>query len=71
MYLQKNMKYLKERSGLSFEKLSSESGVSAKSLYTLVHTDGKNITVQTMVRISKYFKYSIDDLIYTDITHKK
>lgn len=67
MFLQKNIKYLLNKNELSYRDVSKESSVSTRAISFIVNKDCSNVTINTVLNLSKYFNISIDDLINTDL----
>ncbi|MGF0145074.1 helix-turn-helix domain-containing protein [Sharpea azabuensis] len=53
---------------ISYRTLSKESGVSRGSLQNIFNIkDVSKVSVGTVIRLSEYFKVSLDDLLFKDL----
>ena len=67
MYLQKNVSYLKMKYKLTYQEICSQAGINMRTVTRLLKTDGKNLRIDTVMRVAELFQISIDDLIYKDL----
>ena len=68
IYLKSNIHVLKEMKNISYRTLSKESGVSRCSLQNIFNIkDVSKVSVGTVIRLSEYFKVSLDDLLFKDL----
>lgn len=63
--LSNNLRYLREKKGLSLQQLSSEIGINKQSLYN--YENGVSPSVEYISRLSEYFKITVDSLINSDL----
>ena len=61
--LDKNIKRLREAKGLSQEKLARLADVANNTLIKMESGENKNPTLETLKKVAKTFKVSVDELI--------
>lgn len=62
-----NLKFLRERKAQSQEKLSTELGITRSQLSAYEKGQTRNPTMDMMIRVSEYFRISLDVLIKVDL----
>jgi transcriptional regulator with XRE-family HTH domain len=67
-YFSGNLKFLRERKAQSQEKLSTMLGVTRSQLSAYEKGQTKNPTLDMMMKVSEYFKISLDILVKVDLT---
>lgn len=70
MYIQKNLAYLKEKNEYSYQEISKYTGLNVNTLYSIVVGSYKNITITTVIKLTQFFRISIDDFVYKDLSKK-
>ena len=70
MYIQKNLTYLKEKNEYSYQEISKHPGLNVNALYSIVVGSYKNITITTVIKLTQFFRISIDDFVYKDLSKK-
>lgn len=68
MFLGSNIKYLRNRKGLTQEAIAGSFGISRSTLNNYENAVVLNPTADILVMISKYFNVSVDVLLKTDLT---
>lgn len=71
MFLIQNLNYLKEQSGMSFQKLSSASGIKQTTLKYVFTEKTTNPSFEVVIVLAKLFNISLDDLVYKDLSKEK
>jgi len=71
MFWSKNLKYLRDKSGLSFRKLCKEIGIDSSTLRRLEMGVTSNPRLQTVLDLCEFFSVSIQDILYADIEKDK
>ena len=61
-----SLKELRERQGYSIRKLSEVTGISRSQISRIESNQNKTLNIETMVKLSNYFKCTIDDLLILD-----
>ncbi|MCM8788075.1 MAG: helix-turn-helix domain-containing protein [Candidatus Omnitrophica bacterium] len=61
----KNLKKLRQQKGWSQEKLAHEAGISYQTLIKIERGYIKNPKLETLIKIAKALKVSLEDLIKT------
>lgn len=71
-YVRSNMLYFLEIWKLNLNQLSKEIGVLRITLVRIRDelTNEKNITIQTVSKLSNYFKLTLDDFVFKDFSKK-
>lgn len=67
MYLLKNLDYLMRINNLSRAKLAREIDVAPSTINTWFSKGCENIGLRFLIKLSDYFKITIDDLVYCDL----
>lgn len=70
MYIQKNLAYLKEKNKYSYQEISKHTKLNVNALYSIVVGSYKNITITTVIKLTKFFEISIDDFVYKDLSRE-
>ena len=70
MYIQKNLTYLKEKNEYSYQEISKHTWLNVNALYSIVVVSYKNITITTVIKLTQFFRISIDDFVYKDLSKK-
>lgn len=63
-----NLTYLRIQKGLSQDELSTIIGISQQTIGYYETSDSSNPKMTTLIKLSKLFNISLDDLITKDIT---
>ncbi len=66
MYLAQNLKYLREQRGMSQRECAEIFGLSGSAV-TMWEKDQRKPDIEMLVRLSKYFGVTLDDLILKDL----
>lgn len=66
MYLAQNLKYLRERKGLSQREFSADLGLSRATVGNW-ETGERKPDIETIIRLAEYFGVSLDDLVLRDL----
>lgn len=67
MYLLKNLDYLMRVNRLSRARLARELDIAPSTINTWFSKGCENISLRFLIKISDYFKITIDDLVNTDL----
>lgn len=67
MYLLKNLDYLMRVNHLSRARLARELDIAPSTINTWFSKGCENISLRFLIKISDYFKITIDDLVNTDL----
>jgi transcriptional regulator with XRE-family HTH domain len=70
MYLAQNLKYLREKKGLTQEELSTKFEVCQRSVGYWENSD-RTPDIETIVKLAEYFGVSLDELVLKDLTPPK
>jgi transcriptional regulator with XRE-family HTH domain len=70
MYLPQNLKYLREKKGITQEELSADFEVCQHSIGYWENAD-RTPDIKTIVRLAEYFGVSLDELVLKDLTPPK
>lgn len=62
-----NVKYLIKSNGYTLQRFADILGIS-KSMVSAFNAGQSNFSLQTIIKISRLFNISIDDLIFKDLT---
>jgi transcriptional regulator with XRE-family HTH domain len=68
MFLGSNIKFLRNRKGLTQEAFANDIGITRSTLNNYENTNVLNPTAELLVNFSKYFNVSVDILLKTDLT---
>lgn len=63
--LSNNLRYLREKKGLSLQQLSSDVGINKQSLYN--YENNVSPSVDNISKLSNYFNVTVDSLIHYDL----
>ena len=66
MYLAQNLKYLRERKGLSQREFSADLGLSRATVGNW-ETGERKPDIEMIIRLAEYFGVSLDDLVLSDL----
>lgn len=72
MYLAKNIKYLRQKNGLSLRQLGSACMIDPTHL-SRIENDSirvKSTSIYKVAKLAAYFEISIDALVYTDLSNE-
>jgi transcriptional regulator with XRE-family HTH domain len=70
MYLSQNLKYLREKKGMSQDELGEELGVKQPTIGNW-ETENRTPDIETIVKLAEYFGVSLDELVLKDLTQPK
>jgi transcriptional regulator with XRE-family HTH domain len=70
MYLSQNLKYLREKKGITQEELSANFEVCQRSVGYWENAD-RTPDIETIVKLAKYFEVSLDELVLKDLRPPK
>jgi transcriptional regulator with XRE-family HTH domain len=70
MYLSQNLKYLREKKGMSQDELGEELGVIKQTISSWENSKA-NPSIETIVKLAEYFGVSLDELVLKDLTPPK
>lgn len=65
-----NLEFLIHKNKLNRSKLSKEVGISTSTIHNWYHTGYKNISLENLIKLSRYFNVTIDDLVSEDLSNK-
>lgn len=70
MYLAQNLKYLRERKGLSQREFSADLGLSCAAV-GMWEKNHRKPDIEMIIRLAEYFGVSLDDLVLRDLRPPK
>jgi len=68
MYIKKNLVFLKEKNNISYRKISSAININISAIIRIKNGAEDNVTIKTVTKLAKYFKLSLDDFVYKDLS---
>ena len=69
IYFSNNLKFLREKANKTLNEMSFELGFSTPSRFNNYENGTSKPDFDTLLAISKHFKYTIDDLLYKDLSN--
>lgn len=68
MFFLENLDFLMHERKLNRSKLSKEVKISTSTIHNWYHTGYKNISLENLIKLSRYFNVTIDELVSEDIS---
>ena len=68
MYLNKNLRYLRNSKLLSYRQMGKQCGIGYASINRLENEDDSNVKIHTLKKLADFFNITIDELVYKDLS---
>ena len=68
MFFSKNLRFIRQNSGLTQEEFSKQLGYSSRDGEKALETNKAKPTLDILIKLKELYNYSLDDLIYKDLS---
>ena len=68
MFFSKNLRFIRQKSGLTQEEFSRLLGYSSRDGEKALETNKAKPTLEILIKLKELYNYSLDDLVFKDLS---